>query len=139
MKLHPASRAEVRSVLLGTLACDTFAVLVLGLVAWLGAGSFDPLPIALGAAGGTAVAVGSFAALCLTVQRAVHTESERTRKALLQASYHARLTIQALWVVFCAASPRVHTLAGAAPLLFPPLVIFLRRGRTAGREKPHEC
>lgn len=133
MKLHSASRAEVKSVLLGTLACDALMIPVLALLP----GPFAPVPILLGAAGGTAVAAGSFAGLCLTVQRAVSAESERTRKALLQASYHARLALQALWVIFCASSPRVHTLAGAAPLLFPSLVIFLRRRRTAGKEKPH--
>ena len=41
-----------------------------------------------------------------------------------QRSYNIRLILQALWVVACFAIPQIHFVAGAAPILFPNVVIF---------------
>lgn len=124
MKLQPASKKEVRRIAVGTVICDVCLVAGLFLASQFGIGSFDLLRILLGAAGGSAVAILNFTILCLTVQRAVNYDDQKKMKAFIQGSYNGRLALQALWVVVCIIVPQIHTLAGAAPLLFPNLVIF---------------
>ena len=51
-------------------------------------------------------------------------ENKRKMKARFQLSYNIRLLLQALWVVACFAVPQIHFVAGAAPILFPNVVIF---------------
>ena len=51
-------------------------------------------------------------------------ENKRKMKAKFQLSYNIRLALQAGWVVACFAIPQIHFLAGAAPILFPNVVIF---------------
>ena len=45
-------------------------------------------------------------------------------KQRFQRSYNIRLLLQAAWVVACFAIPQIHFVAGAAPILFPNVVIF---------------
>lgn len=129
MKLQPASKKEVRRIAAGTAACDVILVAGLFLLSQFGVGSFDLLRILLGAAGGSAVAVLNFAIMCLTVQSAVAIEDKKKMKSFIQGSYNGRLALQALWVVICIIVPQIHVLAGAAPLLFPNLVIFYLQAR----------
>lgn len=124
MKLQPASRKEVRRIALGTLVCDGIMIAGLFLLSQFGIGSFPLLRILLGAACGSIVAVLNFAILCLTVQQAVEIESKRKMKARFQLSYNIRMVLQAIWVVACFAIPQIHFLAGAAPILFPNVVVF---------------
>ncbi len=124
MKLQPASRREISRIAIGTLVCDGIMVVALFLLSQFGIGTFPLLRILLGAALGSIVAVLNFAILCLTVQSAVEIESKRKMKARFQLSYNIRLGVQAAWVVLCFAIPQIHFVAGAAPILFPNVVIF---------------
>lgn len=124
MKLQPASRKEIARIALGTLVCDAIMVAGLFLLSQFGIGTFEILRILLGAACGSVVAVLNFAILCLTVQSAVEIENKRKMKARFQLSYNIRMVLQAVWVVACFAIPQIHFLAGAAPILFPNVVLF---------------
>lgn len=124
MKLQSASKKEIRRIAIGTAVCDVIMVGGLFLASQFDIGSFDLLRILLGAAGGSAVAILNFTVMCLTVQSAVNYDDQKKMKAFIQGSYNGRLALQALWVVICIIVPQIHTLAGAAPLLFPNLVIF---------------
>lgn len=124
MKLQAASKRELSRIAIGTLVCDGIMIAGLFLLSQFDIGTF-PLPrILLGAALGSVVAVVNFAILCLTVQSAVEIENKRKMKARFQTSYNIRLALQAAWVVLCFAVPQIHFVAGAAPILFPNVVIF---------------
>lgn len=124
MKLQSASRKEIRRIALGTLICDGILIAGLFLLSQFDMGTFDLSRILLGAACGSVIAVLNFAILCYTVQSAVTIENKRKMKARFQLSYNIRLFLQAGWVVSCFAIPQIHFVAGAAPVLFPNVVIF---------------
>ena len=124
MKLQSASKREIRRIAIGTAVCDGIMIAGLFLLSQFGIGSFQPLRILLGAVGGSAVAVLNFTIMCLTVQSATSYDDQKKMKAFIQGSYNGRPALQALWVVICIIVPQIHTLAGAAPLLFPNFVIF---------------
>ena len=124
MKLQPASRREIKRIALGTLVCDVLLIAGLWLLSQFDMGSFDFVRILLSAACGSVIAVLNFTILCLTVQSAVEIENKRKMKARFQLSYNVRLALQAVWVVACYLIPQIHFVAGAAPILFPNVVIF---------------
>lgn len=124
MKLQPASRKEITRITLGTLICDAILVAVLFLLSLVGVGKFEPGRIFLGIVCGSVIAVGNFTILCLTVQSAVGMENKRKMKARFQVSYNIRLIVQAVWVVASFLIPQIHFVAGAAPVLFPNVVIY---------------
>ena len=124
MKLQPASRREIARISAGTLVCDGIMIAGLFLLSQFGIGKFEFGRILLGAACGSIIAVVNFAILCLTVQSAVEIENKRKMKARFQLSYNIRLALQAGWVVACFAIPQIQFVAGAAPILFPNVVIF---------------
>lgn len=129
MKLQPASRKEISRIAVGTLACDAIMIAALFVLSLVGVGSFDAGRILLGAACGSTVAIVNFAILCLTVQSAVEIENKKKMKARFQLSYNIRLFLQAGWVVLCFVLKPVHFVAGAAPILFPNVVIFFLQSR----------
>jgi hypothetical protein len=124
MKLQSASRKEIARIALGTLVCDGIMIAGLFLMSQFDIGRFELPRILLGAVCGSVIAVLNFAILCLTVQSAVGMENKRKMKAKFQLSYNIRLALQAGWVVACFAIPQIHFVAGAAPVLFPNVVIF---------------
>ena len=124
MKLQSASQKEILRISKGTLVCDVLLIAVLFLLSQFDIGTFRLLPILLGVAGGTVVAIANFTILCLTVQKAVDIEDKKAMKARFQLSYNLRLILQAGWVVLCLALPQIHFIAGAAPVLVPNGVIF---------------
>lgn len=124
MKLQSASLKEIRRIALGTLACDGILIAGLFLLSQFDMGTFDLPRILLGAACGSVIAVLNFAILCYTVQSAVGIENKRKMKSRFQLSYNIRLVLQAGWVVACFAIPQIHFVAGAAPILFPNVVIL---------------
>lgn len=124
MKLQPASRKEISRIAVGTLACDGIMIAGLWLMSQFDIGKFELSRILLGALCGSIVAVVNFAILCLTVQSAVEIENKRKMKARFQLSYNIRLGLQAAWIVACFAIKPIHFIAGAAPILFPNVVIF---------------
>lgn len=129
MKLQPASRKELSRVALGTLACDVIMIAALFVLSLVGVGTFDAFRILLGAVCGSVVAIVNFAILCLTVQSAVEIENKKKMKARFQLSYNIRLLLQAGWVVLCFVIKPIHFVAGAAPILFPNVVIFFLQSR----------
>ena len=124
MKLQSASQKEILRISKGTLVCDALLIAVLFLLSQFDIGTFRLLPILLGVAGGTVVAIANFTILCLTVQKAVDIEDKKAMKARFQLSYNVRLILQAGWVVLCLVLRQIHFIAGAAPVLFPNAVIF---------------
>ena len=124
MKLQRASRKEIRRIALGTLVCDGIMIAGLFLLSQFDMGTFDLPRILLGAACGSIIAIVNFTILCLTVQMAAEMTNQRKMKAKFQLSYNIRLFLQAGWVVACFAIPQIHFVAGAAPILFPNVVIF---------------
>ena len=124
MKLQSASRKEIRRIAVGTLVCDGIMVAGLFLLSQFDMGKFDLPRILLGAACGSVIAILNFTILCLTVQIAAEIENKRKMKAKFQLSYNIRLALQAGWVIACFAIPQIHFIAGAAPILFPNVVIF---------------
>ena len=124
MKLQPASRKEITRITIGTLVCDGILIAALFLLSLVGVGQFDAVRILLGVACGSLLAVLNFTILCLTVQSAVGMENKRKMKARFQLSYNLRLLIQAAWVVVAFLIPQIHFVAGAAPILFPNVVIY---------------
>ena len=124
MKLQPASRKEITRITIGTLVCDGILIAALFLLSLVGIGQFDVVRILLGVACGSLLAVLNFTILCLTVQSAVGMENKRKMKARFQLSYNLRLLIQAAWVVAAFLIPQIHFVAGAAPILFPNVVIY---------------
>ena len=129
MKLQSASRKELSRIALGTLACDAIMIAALFVLSLVGFGTFDIGRILLGTVCGSAVAIVNFAILCLTVQTAVEIENKKKMKARFQLSYNIRLILQAGWVVLCFVLKPVHFVAGAAPILFPNVVIFFLQSR----------
>lgn len=127
MTLHPSSRKELIRVAAGTALCSGILVAALRLLSAAGIGSFDWW-VFLSAVGGSGVAVGNFAALCLSIQKAVAIEDEKQRLSFLRGSYNGRLLLQGIWLAASLLTERIHVVAAALPLLFPGLVIFLRRG-----------
>ena len=129
MKLQEASKKEITRIALGTLACDGIMIAALFLLSQFGIGTFELLRILLGALCGSVVAVANFAILCLTVQSAVEIENKKLMKKRFQLSYNIRLVLQAIWVVAAFLIPQVHFVAGAAPVLFPNVVILYLQSR----------
>lgn len=124
MKLQPASRKEITRITIGTLVCDAILIAALLLLSLVGVGQFETGRILLGVVCGSVIAVLNFTILCLTVQSAVGMENKRKMKARFQLSYNIRLLVQAAWVVASFLIPQIHFVAGAAPILFPNVVIY---------------
>ena len=124
MKLQSASRKEIRRISIGILACDGIMIAGLWLLSQFDIGKFDLLRILVGAACGSVIAIINFTILCLTVQIAAEMDNKRKMKAKFQLSYNIRLALQAGWVVACFVIPQINLIAGAAPILFPNVVIF---------------
>ena len=129
MKLQAASKKEISRIAIGTLVCDVIMIAGLFLLSQFGIGTFDLLRILLGAVCGSVVAIANFTILCLTVQSAVEINNKKQMKKKFQMSYNLRLILQAVWVVAAYLIPQVHFVAGAAPVLFPNVVIFFLQSR----------
>ena len=129
MKLQAASKKEISRIAMGTLVCDVIMIAGLFLLSQFGIGTFDLLRILLGAVCGSVVAIANFTILCLTVQSAVEIDNKKQMKKKFQMSYNLRLILQAVWVVAAYLLPQVHFVAGAAPVLFPNVVIFFLQSR----------
>lgn len=129
MKLQHASRKEIARISLGTLICDGIMIAALFLLNQFGIGKFELSRILLGAVCGSVVAILNFTILCVTVQIAAEMENKRKMKAKFQLSYNIRLLLQAAWVVGCFVIPQIHFVAGAAPILFPNVVILYLQSR----------
>ena len=128
MKFQSASKKEIIRVAAGSGICLAVMLAVCFVLSCFGAGVFDHT-VLLGGVLCTNVAILNFAALCLTIQKAAQIEDKKQMKARIQLSYHARLLLQAAWVVAAFLIPWLHGIAGALPLLFPSVVIFFLQSR----------
>ena len=132
MRFHAASKREIKSMLGGMAVCLIGMLAVFCLLSRLGIGSLD-YRVLLGGALGAGVAMANFAAMCLTLQTAAGTENKARRQAMLQLSYSCRLIFQAAWVAAAFLLPWIHGVAASLPLLFPAVVILIRRRAGGGR------
>ena len=123
MKLQPASKKELTFIAKGTVICTLVMLAVFLVLSVTGVYPFS-WRVPLAAAGGCAVAVANFYLLCLTVQSAAGMDDQKALKAKVQASYNGRLMLQAVWVIVCFLVPQIHLVAGAVPLLYPPIIIY---------------
>lgn len=136
MKLQPASKKEITRISLGTGVLDLILMAGLFLLSQFGIGQFAFGRILLSTFIGSAVAIGNFTLMCLTVQSAVGMTDQKKMKAKFQLSYNARMIIQSGWVVAAFLMPQIHFIAGAAPVLFPKLTILYLQ--ITGRLVPKE-
>lgn len=125
MKLQAASRREIIRISVGTGICDCVLVAALFLLSLVGVGTFEVGRILAGVLCGSVIAIGNFVILCLTVQSAVGMENKRKMKSKFQLSYTLRMLLQAGWVVAAFLIPQIHFVAGALPVLFPNVVIYV--------------
>ncbi len=123
MKLQPSSQKEIKRISIGVAVCDVIMIAGLFLLSQFGIGSFS-YRIFVGALGGSLIAILNFTIMCLTVQFATSIEEQKKMKAFFQASYNGRLMLQAVWVIVCFLVRPIHLIAGAAPLLFPSVIIL---------------
>lgn len=132
MKLQSASKNAVFHIARGTAVCLAIQLVVMYLLTFVGVGSFD-YRVPLSGVIGALIAIGNFALLCMTIQKAAGMESKKQMKARFQLSYNARLIGQAGWVVAAFLLPCFQAVAAALPLLYPTLVILYlnKRGTLA--------
>lgn len=136
MKLQAASRKEIKRIAIGVLICDVLMVAALFLLSLVGVGTFSLLRVLLGTLGGSIIAIANFTLLCLTVQAAAEIGSKKQMRRQFQRSYYIRMILQAGWVVLCFVIPQIHFVAGAAPTLFPNVIIYYLQYK--GRLMPAE-
>ena len=123
MKLQEASRRELKRIAAGSVICLAAMLGVFFLLSMFQTVKFD-YTVLLGGVIGTALAIGNFWLLCLTIQQAAQSGDEKQMKARFQLSYNARLVLQAAWIVAAYLLPWFHVIAAAVPLLFPRLLIY---------------
>ncbi len=128
MRLQSASQREVRRIAWGTAVGGVLLVAVMFVLSRMGIGTFD-YRVFTGAVGGCIVAVLNFTLMCITIQRAVNINEQKSMKAFIQGSYNGRLLLQAGWIVAAYLMPWVNVFAAAIPLLFPNLMIFYLQAR----------
>ncbi len=119
MKLDPTVKKETLFLLAGEAIMTAFLIAV-----YLIIGKFS-LSILFGGLLGSAVAVGNFFAMCLTIQKAIHLE-EGDRAKMVRASHSTRLMLIALFLVIFLAVLKLDVLATLIPLLFPTILQFIR-------------
>ena len=124
MKLQAASRKEAIRISKGVLILVGVMIAALFLLSQFGLGKFDIVKVLLGTVIGSVISIANFVILCLTIQSALEIENKRKMKARFQLSYNIRMVIQAGWVVACFLIKPLHFVAGAAPILFPNVVIY---------------
>lgn len=123
MKLQPASRKEVSRMAFGCGICAAAEIIGFIILSLFGIGHFSYRMI-VGALGGTLVAVGNFAMMCLMIQNATGIQDQKLLRAKVQGSYNLRLFVQAGWVAVAFFVPFINVIAAAVPLLFPTIVIY---------------
>lgn len=123
MKLQPASRKEVSRMAVGCSICAVIEIAAFLVLHLFGIGHFSYRMIT-GTVGGTLVAIGNFAMMCLMVQNATGIQDQKLLKAKVQGSYNLRILVQAAWVAAAFFIPFINVIAAAVPLLFPTAVIY---------------
>lgn len=128
MKLQEASRRELKRIAIGSVICLAVMLGVFFLLSVFRVVAFD-YTVLLSGVLGTALAVGNFWLLCITIQQAAQSSDQKQMKARFQLSYNCRLVLQAAWIVAAYLLPWFHVIAAAIPLLFPRVLIFFFQKR----------
>lgn len=127
MKIQPAVKKET-----GHIACWSGAGTIL-MIKWyclrkkfMTDCKSDDHKVIIGGIIGTAVAVGNFFIMGLTVQKIASGEqSDEQAYKSMKISYRYRSMAQLLWIVLAMVLPFVNAAAGIIPLFFPSLSIKL--------------
>ncbi len=82
--------------------------------------------VILGAMIGSAVAVGNFFFMGLTVQKIADMQDQDLAYRRMKTSYHYRTMIQFLWIILAVTVPFINGVAGIIPLFVPGAVIKAR-------------
>ena len=82
--------------------------------------------VILGAVIGSAVAVGNFFFMGLTVQKIADMQDQDLAYRRMKTSYHYRTMIQFLWIILAVTVPFINGVAGNIPLYVPGAVIKAR-------------
>lgn len=82
--------------------------------------------VIVGAVIGSAVAVGNFFFMGLTVQKIADTEDQDLAYRRMKTSYHYRTMIQFVWIILAVTVPFINGVAGIIPLFVPGAVIKAR-------------
>ena len=82
--------------------------------------------VILGAVIGSAVAVGNFFFMGLTVQKIADMQDQDLADRRMKTSYHYRTMIQFLWIILAVTVPFINGVAGIIPLFVPGAVIKAR-------------
>ena len=82
--------------------------------------------VILGAVIGSAVAVGNFFFMGLTVQKIADMQDQDLAYRRMKTSYHYRTMIQFLWIILAVMVPFINGVAGIIPLFVPGAVIKAR-------------
>lgn len=82
--------------------------------------------VILGAVIGSAVAVGNFFFMGLTVQKIADMRDQDLAYRRMKTSYHYRTMIQFLWIILAVTVPFINGVAGIIPLFVPGAVIKAR-------------
>ncbi|MEI3187254.1 MAG: ATP synthase subunit I [Lachnospiraceae bacterium] len=82
--------------------------------------------VILGAVIGSAVAVGNFFFMGLTVQKIADMQDQDLAYRRMKTSYHYRTMIQFLWIILAVTVPFINGVAGIIPLFVPGAVIKAR-------------
>lgn len=137
VKVQKAVREETIRMTEGCILCTCFMFLMFWTGHYLLPG-FIPMDytVVLGGIVGSAVAVANFFLLGLTVQKVADTADEKDARRIMQASYSRRMLLQGLWLIVSLLAPCFYWIAGALPLLFPRITIFLLQ--ITGQFKPEK-
>ena len=82
--------------------------------------------VILGAVIGSAVAVGNFFFMGLTVQKIADMQDQDLAYRRMKTSYHYRTMSQFLWIILAVTVPFITGVAGIIPLFVPGAVIKAR-------------
>lgn len=138
MNLNPSVKKELGHISLGVLVGDVIMIAVFALLKRLNYQVF------LGAALGSAAAIGNFFVMCLAIQRAMN-DPDRA-KAIVQGSYGKRmLAMVAVMVLGIVLKTVFNPVAVLVPFLFPGLTIramgllgLVDKEGKAGAQETHE-
>ncbi|MBQ9503612.1 MAG: ATP synthase subunit I [Lachnospiraceae bacterium] len=127
MKLQDAVKKETTLMATGCAVCCVVTVLVFAIlhIFYPDKVPFD-YRVFLGAVLGSAVAVGNFFWMAVTVQKVSSCEDDDKAKSIWRTSLRYRTLAQLAWGILAILLPVINTVAGIVPLFFPSIVIKVR-------------
>ena len=127
MKLQDAVKKETTLMATGCAVCCAVTHIAFGVLhIFLPENVPFDYRVILGAVLGSAVAVGNFFWMAVSVQKVSGCEDDDRAKALWRTSFRYRTLIQLAWGLLAILLPFINTVAGIVPLFFPSIVIKVR-------------